>query len=56
MNKKKLVIIIFLILVLLVSGYLFKDKLFGSKDDKLISKWGDIYYVYLKDIKAFCFE
>ena len=58
MNKKKLIIIISIILVggILVCGYIFKDKLFGSKENKLSTKkdkvvWGDTYYVYLKDIK-----
>ena len=58
MNKKKLVIIISIILIcgILVIGYIFKDKLFGSKDNKLSTKkdkvvWGETYYVYLKDIK-----
>ena len=53
MNKKKLIIIISIILVIgiLVIGYIFKDKLFGSKDKKLSTTWGETYYVYLKDIK-----
>ena len=58
MNKKKLIIIISIILVggILVCGYIFKDKLFGSKENKLSTKkdkvvWGETYYVYLKDIK-----
>ena len=53
MNKKKLIIIISIILVcgILVIGYIFKDKLFGSKEKKLSNAWGETYYVYLKDIK-----
>ena len=53
MNKKKLIIIISIILVIgiLVIGYIFKDKLFGSKEKKLSTTWGETYYVYLKDIK-----
>ena len=53
MNKKKLIIIISIILIcgILVIGYIFKDKLFGSKEKKLSNAWGETYYVYLKDIK-----
>ena len=53
MNKKKLIIIISIILVIgiLVIGYIFKDKLFSSKEKKLSNAWGETYYVYLKDIK-----
>ena len=53
MNKKKLIIIISIILVIgiLVIGYIFKDKIFGSKEKKLSTTWGETYYVYLKDIK-----
>ncbi len=58
MNKKKLIIIISIILIcgILVIGYIFKDKLFGSKEKKLSNVkdkvvWGETYYVYLKDIK-----
>ena len=51
--NKKLIIIISIILIggILVIGYIFKDKIFGSKEDKLSTTWGDTYYVYLKDIK-----
>ena len=51
-SKKKIVIVIGIILVicLLVCGYLFKDKIFGNKSDKLKTTWGETYYLYLKDI------
>lgn len=58
MNKKKLILIISIILIcgILVIGYIFKDKLFGSKEKKISNAkdkavWGETYYVYLKDIK-----
>ena len=53
MNKKKLIIIISIILIcgILGIGYIFKDKLFGSKEKKISNAWGETYYVYLKDIK-----
>ena len=51
-SKKKIVIVIGIILVicLLACGYLFKDKIFGNKSDKLKTTWGETYYLYLKDI------
>ena len=51
-SKKKIVIAIGIILVicLLACGYLFKDKIFGNKSDKLKTTWGETYYLYLKDI------
>ena len=52
MNKKLIIVIsIILICGILVIGFIFKDKLLGSKGKKLSSSWGETYYVYLKDIK-----
>lgn len=51
-SKKKLFIVIGIIvfLCLLAFGYLFKDKIFSNKSDKLKTTWGETYYLYLKDM------